>query len=87
LLLQEVTTRFPDVSPGDTTYASAGGLSQALRRAMAAHGQHEARTGQADPNWRTGTPCTWCRRGWDGVADVSDYDVIVFGAPGEAVIY
>jgi hypothetical protein len=26
-------------------------LSQALQRAAAAHGQHEARTGQADPNW------------------------------------
>jgi len=50
-LLQEVTTRFPGRVAGDTTYASAGDLSQALRRAAAAHGQHEARTGQADPNW------------------------------------
>jgi catechol 2,3-dioxygenase-like lactoylglutathione lyase family enzyme len=50
-LLQEVTTRLPGRVAGDTTYASAGDLSQAMRRAAAAHGQHEARTGQADPNW------------------------------------
>jgi catechol 2,3-dioxygenase-like lactoylglutathione lyase family enzyme len=50
-LLQEVTTRLPGRVAGDTTYASAGDLSQALQRAAAAHGQHEARTGQADPNW------------------------------------
>ena len=50
-LLQEVTTRLPGRVAGDTTYASARDLSQALQRAAAAHGQHEARTGQADPNW------------------------------------
>jgi catechol 2,3-dioxygenase-like lactoylglutathione lyase family enzyme len=50
-LLQEVTTRLPGRVAGDTTYASAPDLSQALRRAAAAHGQHEARTGQADANW------------------------------------
>ena len=50
-LLQEITTRFPGRVAGDTTYASAGDLSQALRRAEAAHGQHEARTGQRDQNW------------------------------------
>jgi catechol 2,3-dioxygenase-like lactoylglutathione lyase family enzyme len=50
-LLQEVTTRFPGRVAGDTTYASAADLSQALKRAAAAHGQHEARTGKADPNW------------------------------------
>ena len=50
-LLQEVTTRLPGRVAGDTTYASAGDLSQAMRRAAAAHGQHEARIGQADPNW------------------------------------
>ena len=51
-LLQEVTARLPGrVDPATTTFASAGDLSQALRRAAAAHGQHEARTGQADPNW------------------------------------
>jgi len=50
-LLQEITTRLPGRVAGDTTYASAGDLSQALRRAEAAHGQHEARTGQWDANW------------------------------------
>ncbi len=50
-LLQEVTTRAPGRVAGGTTYASAGDLSRAMQRAAAAHGQHEARTGQPDPNW------------------------------------
>ncbi len=50
-LFQEITTRLPGRVAGDTTYASASDLSQALRRAAAAHGQHETRTGKADPNW------------------------------------
>jgi catechol 2,3-dioxygenase-like lactoylglutathione lyase family enzyme len=50
-VLQEVTTRFPGRVSGDTTYASAQDLSQALRRAAAAHGEHEKRTGEADANW------------------------------------
>ena len=50
-ILQEVTTRFPGRVEGDTTYASAGDLSQALRRAAAAHEEQKARTGQADGNW------------------------------------
>ena len=50
-LLQEITTRLPGRVAGDTTYASAGDLAQALRRAEAAHGQHEKRTGQRDQNW------------------------------------
>jgi catechol 2,3-dioxygenase-like lactoylglutathione lyase family enzyme len=51
-LLQEVTTRFPGRVAGDTTtYASVKDLSQALRRAEAAHGEHEKRTGQRDVNW------------------------------------
>ena len=50
-LFQEITTRLPGRVAGDTTYASASDLSQALRRAAAAHGVHEARTGEADPNW------------------------------------
>jgi catechol 2,3-dioxygenase-like lactoylglutathione lyase family enzyme len=48
---QEVTTRLPGRVAGDTTYASASDLSQALRRAEAAHGEHEKRTGQRDANW------------------------------------
>jgi catechol 2,3-dioxygenase-like lactoylglutathione lyase family enzyme len=51
-LFQEVTTRLPGrIDPATTTFASANDLASALRRAAAAHGQHEARTGQADPNW------------------------------------
>ena len=50
-LLQEITTRLPGRVAGDTTYASAADLSQAMRRASVAHGEHEARIGQADENW------------------------------------
>jgi catechol 2,3-dioxygenase-like lactoylglutathione lyase family enzyme len=51
-LMQEVTTRLPGrVEPGVTFYSSASDLAAALRRAAAAHGQHEARIGQADKNW------------------------------------
>jgi catechol 2,3-dioxygenase-like lactoylglutathione lyase family enzyme len=50
-LLQEITARLPGRVAGDTTYASVDDLSQALRRAEAAHGQHEKRTGQRDANW------------------------------------
>jgi catechol 2,3-dioxygenase-like lactoylglutathione lyase family enzyme len=51
-VLQEVTTRLPGrVDPGVTSFGSASDLARALRRAGAAHGQHEKRIGQADPNW------------------------------------
>jgi hypothetical protein len=51
-LLQEVTTRFPGRVAGDTTYPSVDDLARALRRAEAAHGEHEKRTGgQRDENW------------------------------------
>jgi catechol 2,3-dioxygenase-like lactoylglutathione lyase family enzyme len=51
-LLQEVTTRLPGrVDPTTTTYASIEDVSAALRRAAAAHGEHEKRIGQADANW------------------------------------
>ncbi len=50
-LLQEITVRLPGRVAGDTTYTSAGDLASALRRAAAAHGEHEKRIGQADPNW------------------------------------
>jgi catechol 2,3-dioxygenase-like lactoylglutathione lyase family enzyme len=50
--LQEVTNRLPGrVDPASTTFSSAGDLATALRRAAAAHGEHEKRIGQADPNW------------------------------------
>ncbi|BCY11816.1 VOC family protein [Actinoplanes sp. L3-i22] len=51
-ILQEVTTRLPGrVDPATTTYASSSDLADAMRRAAAAHGEHEARTGEADENW------------------------------------
>jgi catechol 2,3-dioxygenase-like lactoylglutathione lyase family enzyme len=51
-LLQEVTTRLPGrIDAADTAFASAANLAGALRRAAAAHGEHEKRTGEADPNW------------------------------------
>jgi catechol 2,3-dioxygenase-like lactoylglutathione lyase family enzyme len=50
-LLQEITTRLPGRVAGDTTYASASDLASALRRAEAAHGEHEKRIGKADANW------------------------------------
>jgi hypothetical protein len=34
-----------------TTYNSASELADAMRRAEAAHGEHEKRTGQPDANW------------------------------------
>ena len=37
---------------GDTTFTSSSDLAAALRRAAAAHGEHEKRTGgQHDVNW------------------------------------
>ena len=50
-LLQEITTRLPGRVAGDATYRSVGDLASALRRAEAAHGEHERRTGQRDENW------------------------------------
>jgi catechol 2,3-dioxygenase-like lactoylglutathione lyase family enzyme len=51
-LLQEVTTRLPGrIEPTETAFASAADLASALRRAEAAHGEHEKRTGQHDANW------------------------------------
>jgi catechol 2,3-dioxygenase-like lactoylglutathione lyase family enzyme len=51
-LFQEVTARLPGrVDAGDTTFTSSTELAAALRRAAAAHGEHEKRTGQHDANW------------------------------------
>jgi catechol 2,3-dioxygenase-like lactoylglutathione lyase family enzyme len=52
-LLQEVTARLPGrVDVNVATFTSATELTAALRRASAAHGEHEARTGgQRDENW------------------------------------
>jgi hypothetical protein len=49
-VLQEVTARLPGrVDAEVTTFASASELVTALRRAAAAHGEHEKRIGKADP--------------------------------------
>ena len=40
-----------DSSDAATTFASVNDLANAMRRASAAHGEHEQRTGEADPNW------------------------------------
>ncbi|MEU8817241.1 VOC family protein [Actinoplanes sp. NPDC048796] len=51
-LLQEITTRLPGrLDPSVTAFSSASDLAAALRRAAAAHGEHEARTGAEDPDW------------------------------------
>lgn len=52
-LLQEVTTRLPGrIDREATTFASESDLASAFRRAEAAHGEHEKRTGrQRDANW------------------------------------
>ncbi len=51
-LLQEVTTRFPGRVDGDgAAFTSPADLATALRRAEAAHGEYEKRTGERDANW------------------------------------
>jgi predicted enzyme related to lactoylglutathione lyase len=51
-LLQEVTTRLLGrVDSTGTAFVSANDLASALRRAAAAHGEHEKRIGQPDANW------------------------------------
>ena len=51
-LLQEITTRLSGrIDSARTTFSSASDLTSALRRAEAAHGEHEKRTGERDANW------------------------------------
>jgi catechol 2,3-dioxygenase-like lactoylglutathione lyase family enzyme len=51
-LLQEITARLPGrVEAGETTFTSSTEVAAALRRAAAAHGEHEKRTGKHDANW------------------------------------
>ena len=51
-LVQEITTRLPGrMERAATTFASASDLASAMRRAAAAHGEHEKRVGAADRNW------------------------------------
>ena len=52
-LLQEITTRLPGrIDTGVTSFSSISDFASALRRAEAAHGEHEKRMGGArDANW------------------------------------
>jgi catechol 2,3-dioxygenase-like lactoylglutathione lyase family enzyme len=51
-LVQEITTRLPGrIDPAVTSFGSVGDLASAMRRAAAAHGEHEKRIGEADANW------------------------------------
>jgi catechol 2,3-dioxygenase-like lactoylglutathione lyase family enzyme len=51
-LIQEVTTRLPGrIDAAETAFASAADLAGAMRRAEAAHGEHEKRTGRRDEAW------------------------------------
>jgi len=51
-LFQEITTRLAGrIDRAATTFASANDLATAMRRASVAHGEHEKRSGAADPNW------------------------------------
>jgi catechol 2,3-dioxygenase-like lactoylglutathione lyase family enzyme len=49
-VLQEITTRLPG-RVTDVTYSSAAELADALRRAAAAHGEHEKELGHEDADW------------------------------------
>jgi catechol 2,3-dioxygenase-like lactoylglutathione lyase family enzyme len=51
-LFQEITTRLPGrIAADGTNFASTADLAAAVRRAAAAHGEHEKRTGGHDENW------------------------------------
>jgi catechol 2,3-dioxygenase-like lactoylglutathione lyase family enzyme len=51
-IVQEVTRRLPSrIDPAATTFASANDLASAMRRAAAAHDEHEKHNGQRDANW------------------------------------
>jgi catechol 2,3-dioxygenase-like lactoylglutathione lyase family enzyme len=51
-VLQEVTNRLPGrTDPAVTSFSSTPDLASALRRAAAAHGEHETRLGESDTNW------------------------------------
>jgi len=51
-LFQEITVRLPGrVDSNETKFTSAADLAAALRRAAAAHGEHEKRSGRRDEAW------------------------------------
>ena len=82
-LLQEITARLPgrDRLGGDHV-ASTADLANAMRRAAAAHGEHEKRMGgEYDTNWPDWY-ATYMAAEQSGaeLPTVTDYDVIVLGA-------
>jgi catechol 2,3-dioxygenase-like lactoylglutathione lyase family enzyme len=51
-LFQQITARLPGrIDPATTTFATVPDLAGALRRAEAAHSEHEKLTGKRDENW------------------------------------
>jgi hypothetical protein len=51
-ILQEITARLPGlVDPGATSFGSVSDMASAMRRAAAAHDEHEKHIGQKDANW------------------------------------
>jgi catechol 2,3-dioxygenase-like lactoylglutathione lyase family enzyme len=51
-LLQEVTSRLPGrIDASESVFGSVRDLAAAMRRAAAAHGEHEKRTGKYDEQW------------------------------------
>jgi catechol 2,3-dioxygenase-like lactoylglutathione lyase family enzyme len=50
-LLQEIKVRLPGRVSSTTRYDGVNDVAEALKRAAAAHGEHEARPGEADPDW------------------------------------
>jgi len=51
-IVQEVTRRLPGrIDPATMTFRSASDLASAIRRAAAAHGEHDERNGQGGANW------------------------------------
>ncbi len=73
-LLQEVTTRLPGrIDLTATTFASPNDLANAMRRAEAAHGEHEKRTGQRDENWPDWYAAYMvAEQGRQGIAEMTD---------------
>jgi catechol 2,3-dioxygenase-like lactoylglutathione lyase family enzyme len=51
-LFQQITSRLPGrIDSAETTFASIKDLANAMRRAEAAHGEHEKRLGKRDEDW------------------------------------
>jgi hypothetical protein len=84
-LMQEITTRLPGrIDPATTSFGSANDLASALRRAAAAHGQHEKRIGGAGPNWPDWYAEYGARAVRRRVAAINDCNVIVIGGGAPA---